>query len=163
MPTDALCIASYVRRDHEGYVRRNNIAKIGDAPLEAWHAVGCLFFEALLDWHFGELASCQPTMAEAISLAKELNNMQALAHALWHAGWLAQFERNPAEVERLASDLSELSTRLNFEPFLQRAAVLRGWARSASGNTAEGISWIEEGIGDYRATASNWICLFYWH
>jgi hypothetical protein len=33
MPTDALCIASYVRRDHEGYVRRNNIAKIGDAPL----------------------------------------------------------------------------------------------------------------------------------
>ena len=80
--------------------------------------------------------------------------MQALAHALWHAGWLAHFERNPAEVERLASDLSELSTRLNFEPFLQRAVVLRGWARSASGNTAEGISWIEDGIGDYRATAS---------
>jgi adenylate cyclase len=123
---------------------------------EAWHAVGfgCLFFEALLDWHFGEISSCQPTMAEAISLAKELNNMQALAHALWHAGWLAHFERNPAEVERLASDLSELSTRLNFEPFLQRAAVLRGWARSASGNTAEGISWIEDAIGDYRATAS---------
>jgi serine/threonine protein kinase len=121
---------------------------------EAWHAFGCLFFEALLDWHFGEISSCQPTMAEAISLAKELNNMQALAHALWHAGWLAHFERNPAEVERLASDLSELSTRLNFEPFLQRATVLRGWARSASGNTAEGISWIEDGIGDYRATAS---------
>ena len=80
--------------------------------------------------------------------------MQELAHALWHAGWLAYFERNPAEVERLASDLSELSTRLNFEPFLQRAAVLRGWARSASGNTADGISWIEDGIGDYRATAS---------
>jgi hypothetical protein len=118
------------------------------------YAVGCLFFEALLDWHFGEISSCQPTMAEAISLAKELNNMQALAHALWHAGWLAHFERNPAEVERLASDLSELSTRLNFEPFLQRAVVLRGWARSASGNTAEGISWIEDGIGDYRATAS---------
>ena len=41
------------------------------------HAVGCLFFEALLEWHFGEIASCQPTMAEAISVAKELNNMQA--------------------------------------------------------------------------------------
>src|SRR5262249_8449183 len=122
--------------------------------IEAWQAVGCLFLEALLEWHFGEIASCQPTMAEGISLAKELNIMQALAHALWHAGWLARFERNPAEVERLASDLSELSTRLNFEPFLQRAAVLRGWARSASGNTAEGISWIEDGIGDYRASAS---------
>jgi adenylate cyclase len=117
-------------------------------------SVACLFFEALLEWHLGEIASCQPTMAEAISLAKELNNMQALVSALWHAGWLAHFKRNPAEVERLASDLSELSTRLNFEPFLQRAAVLRGWGRSASGNTAEGISWIEDGIGDYRATAS---------
>ena len=53
--------------------------------------------------------------------------MQALAHALWHAGWLAQFERNPVEVERLASDLIELSNRQNFAPFLRRAAVLRGW------------------------------------
>ena len=80
--------------------------------------------------------------------------MQALAHALWHAAWLAQFERNPVEVERLASDLIELSNRQNFAPFLRRAAVLRGWARSASGETAEGISWIEDGIGNYRATGS---------
>jgi predicted ATPase len=118
------------------------------------HAVGCLYFEAILDWHFGEIASCQPTMAKAISAAKELNNMQALTHALWHAGWLAVFERNPAEVERLASDLFELSTRQKFAPFLRRVAVLRGWARSASGKTAEGVRWIEEGIGDYRATGS---------
>ena len=80
--------------------------------------------------------------------------MQALAHALWHAGWLAHFERNPAEVERLASDLIELSNSQNFAPFLRRAAVLRGWARSASGETAEGISLTEEGIGNYRATGT---------
>jgi predicted ATPase len=118
------------------------------------HAVGCLYFEAILDWHFGEIASCQPAMAKAISVAKELKNMQALTHALWHAGWLAYYERNPAEVERLASDLFELSTRQKFAPFLRRAAVLRGWARSASGQTAEGVLWIENGIGDYRATGS---------
>jgi hypothetical protein len=82
-------------------------------------------------------------MAEAISLAKELNNMQALAHALWHAGWLAHFERNPAEVESLASDLIERSTRQNFATWLPGGAALRGWARSASGDTAEGIAWIE--------------------
>ena len=68
--------------------------------------VGCLFLGAILDWHFGEIASSQSTMAEAISLAKELNSMQVLSQALWHAGWLAHFERNPAQVERLASDLS---------------------------------------------------------
>ena len=33
-------------------------------------------------------------------------------------------------------------------------AIYRGWARSASGNTAEGILWIEQGIRDFRATGA---------
>ena len=44
--------------------------------------VGCLCYEALSEWHLGEIASCQATMVEAISLAKELNDMHALAVAL---------------------------------------------------------------------------------
>ena len=55
---------------------------------------------------------------------------------------------------RLASDLIELSTRQNFAFWLPAGEILRGWARSASGNTAEGISWIEGGIRDYRATGA---------
>ena len=77
-------------------------------------------------------------MAEAISLAKELNDMHALAMALWNAAILAHFERNPAKVERLASDLIELSTRQNFAYWLAGGEVLRGWARSVSGDTGEG-------------------------
>ena len=61
-------------------------------------------------------------MAEAISLAKELNDMHALAVALYHAAVLGHFERNPAEVERLASDLIELSTRHNFAYWLAAGA-----------------------------------------
>jgi predicted ATPase len=38
--------------------------------------------------------------------------------------------------------------------WLAPAEIYRGWARSASGNTAEGIPWIEQGIRDYRATGS---------
>ena len=30
--------------------------------------------------------------------------------------------------------------------------MFRGWARSASGDTAEGISWIKQGIRDFQAT-----------
>ena len=63
-------------------------------------------------------------MAEAISLAKELNDMHALAVALCFAGLLAHFERNPAEVERLASDLIELSTRHNFALWLAARSIL---------------------------------------
>jgi hypothetical protein len=33
-------------------------------------------------------------------------------------------------------------------------SIWRGWARSASGETAEGIPWIEHGIRDFRATGS---------
>jgi len=54
----------------------------------------------------------------------------------------------------LISDLIELSTRHNFSHWLATGAVCRGWARSASGDTAAGIAGIEEGIGDYRAIGS---------
>ena len=57
-------------------------------------------------------------------------------------------------MDRLASDLIELSTRHNFVYWLAIGAIYRGWARSASGNTAEGIPWIEQGIRDFRATGS---------
>src|SRR5271166_6864075 len=61
---------------------------------------------------------------------------------------------NPAEMARLASDLIELSTRQNFAFWLPGGKIFRGWARSASGSTAEGIAWIEDGIRDYRATGA---------
>ena len=57
-------------------------------------------------------------------------------------------------MERLASDVIELSTRHHFAHWLAIGSILRGWARSASGDTVEGISWIEDGIRDYRATGA---------
>ena len=62
-------------------------------------AVGCLYFGGLSEWHVGEINSCHTSIAQAISLAKELNDMNALAVALNFAAYLAHYERNPAEVE----------------------------------------------------------------
>ena len=76
--------------------------------------------------------------------------MHGLAFALFFAGHLAHFEGNYAEVDRLASDLIELSTRQNFALWLVLGAILRGWARSTLGEAAEGILWIQEGIQDNR-------------
>ena len=117
-------------------------------------ATCCLCYDAVLDWHFGEIASCQAKIAEAIALAKKLNDMHGLAVAQCYAALLAHHERNPAEVERFASDLIELSTHQNFPYWLVVGSIFRGWARSASGNTAEGIPWIEQGIKDFRATGA---------
>ena len=33
-------------------------------------------------------------------------------------------------------------------------AIFRGWARNASGDTANGILWIEDAIEDFRSTGS---------
>jgi hypothetical protein len=116
--------------------------------------IGCLCHKALIEWHFGEIASCQATMGEAIALAKELNDMHGLALALNYAALLGCLERNPTEVEFMATGLIELSTRQNFALWLAQGGVYRGWARSGLGNIPEGISWIQDGIEDFRATGS---------
>jgi serine/threonine protein kinase len=116
--------------------------------------VGCLVYAAACEWHFGEIASCHALRDEGILIAKELKDVNALALAVQWAAILANLERNPAQVDRLASDLIELCTRHNFVYWLATGAIWRGWARSASGDTAEGIRWIEQGIRDIRATGT---------
>jgi predicted ATPase len=117
-------------------------------------AVACLCDKAQSEWHLGEIASCQATMAEAIALAQKLNETPGVAAALYFAACLNHYGRDPVEMERLASDLIELSTRHNFVYYLTRGTILRGWARSALGDTVQGISWIEDGIEDWRATGA---------
>ncbi|HYZ75376.1 MAG TPA: hypothetical protein VE641_20015 [Chthoniobacterales bacterium] len=80
--------------------------------------------------------------------------MHGVVEALYFAACLGHYQRDPVEVVHLATELIELSTRQNF-PFWQAGGtILRGWARSPSGYPTEGISWIENGIGGWRATGS---------
>jgi anaphase-promoting complex subunit 5 len=106
------------------------------SPVEELNAptIVCLCYKAMLEWHFGEIASCQATATEAISLARELNDKHGLAVALLFAGILDQSERSPAEVECVASELIELSTRQNFAQWLAIGAIFRGWAPDVSHN-----------------------------
>jgi hypothetical protein len=104
------------------------------------------------EWNLANIASCQANLEEARSLAKELNDTIAIAMALTWTAYFAQHEGNPAEVDRLMSDLIELSTRHNFVYWLAVGSILRGWAWSASGDTAKGIPWIAQGIRDFRTT-----------
>jgi hypothetical protein len=124
-------------------------------------AIACLIDKALSEWHFGKIASCRATIAEAVSLAKELNSMHGLAEALCFATHLSHYERHPAEAESLASELIELSTRQNFAFWRAVGEVLRGWAQSASGHTAEGLSRIENGIENWRTTGLTIAIQFY--
>jgi predicted ATPase len=114
----------------------------------------CHCFKALCEWHLGEIDASQTTMAEAISIAKELKDMYPLVEALFFATMLDHFALKAVEVERLASELIELSTRHHFALYAAGGEILRGWARSVSGRTAEGLAGIEGGIRDWRATGA---------
>jgi serine/threonine protein kinase len=116
--------------------------------------VACLCFKALSEWHLGEAASYQVTIAEAVSVAKQLHDMHALVLVLYWSTYLACLEGDFAKVGRLASDLMETSVRLTFATWLPHARVLRGWARSVSGSIAEGMLSIEDGIVEYRAAGA---------
>ena len=92
----------------------------GQSPFQEVDAqpVGCLSLEALLQWHFGEIPSYLATIEEALSLAKELNDMHGLAVALSYAALLAHCEHSVAEVERFSSALIEVATRHSFAHWL---------------------------------------------
>ena len=99
-------------------------------------------------------------MAEAVSLAKELKDTHGLAVALFLAGSLAQYERNPSEVERCTLELAELSTRQNFALWLIGAELLRGWAQCASGRTVEGFERVELAIRDLSTSGTTLNALY---
>jgi predicted ATPase len=78
--------------------------------------------------------------------------MHALALALNFAAFAAHYERNLGEMDRLASELIQLSTRHSFVYWPAVGAILCGRSRSGCGDTVEGIPWIEQGIRDLRAS-----------
>jgi serine/threonine protein kinase/tetratricopeptide (TPR) repeat protein len=127
-------------------------------------AIACLCIQAETKWHFGETASCRETLVEAKSLAKKLNDVHGLVQALSVSGFIAYCEREASEVQSLASEMLDLSTRHNFAFFRSGAAILRGWAQSALGDPPHGILSIEHGVEAWRGNGmlidlSLWLAL----
>ncbi len=156
-----LAITLYYLGDFEA-ARRHAIlgvqlwrSKTVKSSLEEIHnpGTGCLCYKAMSEWHLGEIASSQASMAEAVSRARELNDTHTLANILFHATVLGQLERDPAKVESLASEVIELSTRHRFAQWLI-AKLYRGWAHCVFGDHANGLLWIEDALRDYRASGS---------
>jgi predicted ATPase len=116
--------------------------------------VTCLTTTALCEWHLGEIAGSKWTIAEAISLARELGNTQALALAILTAAILTRLENQRSQVEGSALELVELSARRNLATWIPLGSIHLGWARAVSGDVPRGLSRIEEAIHDYRERGS---------
>jgi tetratricopeptide (TPR) repeat protein len=106
--------------------------------------VACLCYGAMSEWHLGEIDSCQADMDEAISIAKELKDMHALALALNWAAMLAYSERNPAEgirwIEHGIRECRATGPVLG----LPRAFARKAEALHLAGRTSEALEAINE-------------------
>ena len=118
------------------------------------NVVNCLCLTALSEWYLGDITSCKASMAEVASLTRDLNDSNTQAMALYIAALVGNLERDPVEVERVASDLVELSTIQSFAHWLALGTVLHGWACCALGHITEAMAQIEHGLEDYRRTGS---------
>jgi predicted ATPase len=146
--TEGEAIESGLRRTMQG--RDMVMRSLIQAVYRFRDAIACLCIQAETKWHFGEIASCRGTLSEAKSLAKKLNDMHGLVQALSVGGFIAYCEREASEVQRLASEMLDLSTRQNFAFFRSGAAILRDWAQSALGDTTQGVLAIEHGVKAWR-------------
>jgi predicted ATPase len=106
------------------------------------------------EWHFGEIASSRGSLSKAKALAKKLNDVHGLVQALSVGAFIGYCEREASEVQKIASEMLELSTRHNFAFFRSGAAILRGWAQSALGDTTRGVLSVELGIEAWRANGA---------
>jgi predicted ATPase len=78
----------------------------------------------------------------------------SLATALTFAAIFHQFRREWPRAQERAEQVVILSTAQGFPFWLGHGTVLRGWALTAQGHSAEGMAQIRQGIATWRATGA---------
>jgi predicted ATPase len=116
--------------------------------------VTCLCIDAMVLWQFGNPDQAQLRIREAIDLATELSDMNALAVGFFIESYINQFRRNSHDTLMSSSRLIRLSTEQGFAFWLAAGNVLRGWALAIGGSTKEGIESLRQGLTDWRNTGA---------
>ena len=91
---------------------------------------------------------------EALTLAQELDHPFSLAYALIMAAVVHQFRREAQALQERAEAAIAVSTEHGFPHWLAFGMFLRGWAITAQGGGAEGISLIHQGLTSHRVTGA---------
>ena len=128
---------------------RSHVFVYGQDP-----GVLCRAFGAWPIWVLGYPAQALQSIHEALNLAQELTHPFSQAFALNMATVNYQFRREVQTVRERAEELITLTTEQGFALWLAFGMILRGWALTAQGKDAEGISLIHQGLAAHRATGA---------
>ena len=115
---------------------------------------------ALIRTAMGYLDHGNQEMEAALRLARELDHIPTVIHALWCAAELYQVRREPQKVEETTNILLPLLSQHGSAVSLANVAMLRGWAKVMEGQCQDGIREVKDGLTAWRATGSKYQVTF---
>jgi len=145
--------ASLERAEHGLAIERAPVdpflAAAGDDPVTACH-----HWAALSICHLGRPEAAREVSDRAVALVEAPTRRHAGASAFALAAEVAQCLHEPARTRDLAERAIAEADARGYVYRSAMARVLRGWARAALGETAEGIVELREGLRQSRATGA---------
>lgn len=117
--------------------------------------VVCLSQAAWVLWICGFPDQALKRNEEALTLARTLSHPYSLAAALSFGAMVHQLCQDGPAARKCAEAAITLSTEKEFALWKPWGLIMRGWAMTRSGQLAEGILQIREGIADFRATGAD--------
>ncbi|HEX6863426.1 MAG TPA: protein kinase [Thermoanaerobaculia bacterium] len=124
-----------------------DLERARSAPILAGPQPGveCLGNLSWVLWFLGHPDQALARSQEMLAVARELGQPFSIACALFFAGELRAFRREPDEVRAINEELLELSTRQEFPYWRVMGTAQRGWLRTQEGKAEEGVADIRAG------------------
>ncbi|HET9228080.1 MAG TPA: protein kinase [Thermoanaerobaculia bacterium] len=124
-----------------------NLERARSAPVLAGPQPGveCLGNLSWVLWFLGHPDQAVAASERMLVVARELGHPFSLACALFFAGELHAFRREPDEVRWINAELLDLSTQQEFPYWKIMGTAQRGWLRTQEGKAEEGVADIKAG------------------
>ncbi|MHC2466971.1 class 3 adenylate cyclase/predicted ATPase [Bradyrhizobium embrapense] len=112
---------------------------------------------AWTEWFIGLADSAVKNSAQAIDRAVQLDHPHSLGFALSFDASIRQARGEPGETLKAAERAIQVGQTYRFPYWSAWGRILRGWAVGKLGRLSEGVTEIEQGLADYRATGAELI------
>ena len=113
-------------------------------------AVCALSIKSVLQWALGQPAQGAQSERDAIDLARRLQHVPSLAHALWFVCQAQVARGDTIAVEKTGEELLTLSEEHGLPLTHGTALACLGWATVHTDNISRGIRCLEEGLAMYN-------------
>jgi predicted ATPase len=116
--------------------------------------IACQGFTAWNLWVLGYPEQAWRSLHETLQRAQRLGSPFHLAWAQRGAAWLSQLGCEPVATQEHAEALMALAGEQGFAYWTALGTMFRGWALAQTGQGAEGLAQIHQGLATIRATGA---------